>query len=148
MARKKSNRDASYPKGKSLIAAGKINPIQWQITKSEAEIALKQLGLPVLEIKRVKCLKYQVCVSYWNTDGKVCSSFFSYRVFERWQKAVETLIQDCQTFEEWDSLGESIEYDLIHFPYPVEMADQIWDAFKDHRYQLKVAVRLAEELAA
>ncbi len=147
MTRKKCNKSADRLKNQSLIAVGKISPIQWNITKSEAEIALKQIGLPVLEVKRVKCLKHQVCISYWNTDGKVCSSFFSYRIFERWQKAVEELIADCCTVEEWDNLGEIVEYDLVKFFYPVEMASQIWDALRDRWYGIKATRRMLEELA-
>ncbi len=58
MTRKKCNKSADRLKNQSLIAVGKISPIQWNITKSEAEIALKQIGLPVLEVKRVKCVNY------------------------------------------------------------------------------------------
>lgn len=147
MTRKKCNKSAEHLKNQSLITAGKINPIKWNISKSEAEIALKQIGLPVLEVKRVKCLKHQACISYWNTEGKVCSSFFSYRIFERWQKAVEELIADCCTVEEWDNLGDIIQYELIKFLYPVEMADRIWDALIGHWYRIKATRRMLEELA-
>ena len=147
MTSKKCNKSANRLKNQSLIAAGKISPIQWNISKSEAEIALKQFGIPVLEIKRVKCLKHQVCVSYWNTEGKVCSSFFSYRIFERWQKAVEELIVACCTVEEWDNLGEIVEYELVKFLYPVEMANQIWDGLRDRWYKIKATRRMLEELA-
>lgn len=143
----KKQQQQQSKKGQSLISAGKISPIKWNISKSEAEIALKQFGIPVLEIKRIKCLKHQVCVSYWNTDGKVCSSFFSYRIFEHWQKAVEEVIATCCTVEEWDNLGEIVEYELVKFWYPVEMANQIWDALRDRWYQIKATRRMLEELA-
>ena len=134
-------------KSQSLIATGKINPIEWYISKSEAAIALKDFGIPVKEVKKVRCLKHQVCVSYWDINGKVCCSFFSYRIFERWQKAVERLIQNCQVFGEWERLRDIIHYDMLKFTYPVEMADRIWDTLKNRWYQLRTAVRIAEAIA-
>lgn len=130
-------RNQPHPKGKSLIAVGKINPIQWHISRSEAAVALRKLGLSVKQVKRVNCLKHQVCISYWDTQGRVCSSFFSYRVFECWYEAVEALIYKCVTVEEWDSLGDIIEFELVQFPYPVAIADQIWENLKAHWYALK-----------
>jgi hypothetical protein len=147
MTRKKCQKSAKRSKNQSLITAGKISPIKWNISQSEAEIALKEFGIPVLEIKRVTCLKHQVCISYWNTEGKVCSSFFSYRIFERWQKAVEEVIAACCTVEEWENLGDIIQYELIKFLYPVEMANQIWHALLGRWYPIKATKRMLEELA-
>ncbi|MFB2918510.1 MULTISPECIES: hypothetical protein [Aerosakkonema] len=125
------------PKGQSLTTAGKIHPERWNISKDEAYVALKALDIPVREIKKVNCLQHQVCVSYWNEAGQVCSSFFSYRCFARWQQAVEKLIADLQNISEWESLGDIIEYDLLRFPYPPEMTDAIWDKLRERFYQLK-----------
>ncbi len=46
----KKQQQQQSKKGQSLISAGKISPIKWNISKSEAEIALKQFGIPVLEL--------------------------------------------------------------------------------------------------
>ncbi|MBD2183587.1 hypothetical protein [Aerosakkonema funiforme] len=134
-------------KSQSLIAAGKIKPIEWNISKEEAAQALSNFGVPVREVKKVTCLKHQVCVSYWDMDGKVCCSFFSYRIFARWQKAVEQLIQNCHTFGEWDRLGDVIQYDLLRFRYPVEMANKIWDMLKNRCYQIRTDLQMADALA-
>ena len=56
-------------KSQSLIAAEKIKPVEWNISKTEAEKALRDFGIPVREVKKVSCLKHQVCVSYWDVDG-------------------------------------------------------------------------------
>ena len=60
---------------------------------------------------------------------------------------MEEVIATCCTVEEWDNLGEIVEYELVKFWYPVEMANQIWDALRDRRYQIKATRRMLEELA-
>lgn len=127
------------PKGQSLTAAGKIKPQQWNLSKDEAAEALRAIGIPVKEIKKIRCLRHQVCLSYWDEAGNVCSSFFSYRRFAQWQQSVEVLIGNCQSIPAWEQLGDIIEYDLLQFPYTVEMGNAIWDALKRHWYQLKAA---------
>ena len=129
------------PKGKSLIAAGKINPVQWQkIPKGEIARALRDhAGLSVKEVKKVHHLQHQVCISYINTEGKTCSSFFSYRIFESWQKAVERLIYSCHSLKEFYSLSGYIKYDLDYFPYPVEISDAISFTLENHKCYLRVA---------
>ncbi|MCL1474324.1 hypothetical protein [Argonema antarcticum] len=124
------------PKGQSLTAASKIHPETWNISKEEAAKALKAFGIPVKEIKKVTCLKHQVCISYQNQAGFGCCSFFSYRIFARWQQAVEKLIADSHTISEWESLGDIIEYDLVKFPYPRQIANALWDALKHRWHQL------------
>lgn len=146
MSRHLTKRGSRRLKSQSLIAAGKINPIQWDISKGDAAQALKNVGIPVKEVKKVHCLKHQVCVSYWDVEGKVCCSFFSYRIFDRWLEAVENAIEDCQTIAQWDSLSEIIEYELVQFNYPVKMANQIWDKLKKHWYQLVEGISVSEKL--
>lgn len=130
--------------GQSLTAAGKIHPEKWNISPQEAAFALKALGIPVKQVRKVCCLPHQVCVSYWNEQDKACSSFFSYRAFPTWQQAVEQAIATTQNIPQFEYLAQIVEYDLVQFPYPVEMADAIWDALKNHQYELLAAKRLAE----
>ena len=87
-------------KGRNLIASNKIKPEQWNISQTEAKEALKAKGYDVKQIKKIHCLKHQVCISYWDATGNICSSFFSYRIFARWQKEAEKLIYTCQTLRE------------------------------------------------
>jgi len=143
MFRYNRSRTKYYLRSKSLISAGKINPIKWLISKAEAKKALKDFGVPIKEAKKIHCLKHQICISYWNTEGKVCCSFFSYRIFERWLKAVKKLIHECQTLLDWEIVGDRIEYDLIKFYYPQAMANEIWHTLKTHWYQLQSTLSLA-----
>ena len=131
--------------GKSLIAAGKINPVQWQkISKGEIARALRDhAGLSVKEVKKVHHLKHQVCISYVNAKGNTCSSFFSYRIFESWQKAVERLIYNCHCLKELYSLIGYIQYDLDYFPYLVEISDEITLTLENHECHLRVTAREA-----
>ena len=131
--------------GKSLIAAGFLNPQRWHnLSKGEIARALKEhLGLSVKEVKKVRHLKHQVCISYINTQGKVCSSFFSYRIFESWLKAVERLIYACHSLKELYSLSRYIQYDLDYFPYPVEISDAIALNLENRSSQLKAAIAQA-----
>jgi hypothetical protein len=49
------------------------------------------------------------------------SGFFSYRIFERWQCAVEKLVYGCNSLYEIHRLNKLIEYEFTHYPYPVEI---------------------------
>ena len=131
--------------GKSLIAAGKLNPKQWyKIPNSEILRALREHeGLSVKEVKKVHYLQHQICISYITTEGKVCSSFFSYRIFESWQKAVECLIYRCHSLKELYLLTKYIRYELDYFPYPVEMLDAIALTLENHECQLRLGAREA-----
>ncbi len=132
--------------GKSLIAAGKLNPVQWHklIAKGEIARTLKEHeGLSVKEVKKVHHLQHQVCISYVTTEGITCSSFFSYRIFESWQKAVENLIYNCHSLKELYSLMRCIQYDLDYFPYPVEISDAITFTIENHQYQLRAKIKEA-----
>ncbi|MFB2895823.1 hypothetical protein ACE1CI_23185 [Aerosakkonemataceae cyanobacterium BLCC-F50] len=132
-----------YLKGQSLITAGKINPLKWLISKAEAEKALKEFGVPIKEVKKIRCLRHQICISYWNINGKICCSFFSYRIFERWLNAVENLIDSCKNLSDWEALGDRIEYELSKFFYPPAMANQIWHSLRTHWYQLQTTLKIA-----
>jgi hypothetical protein len=131
--------------GKSLIAAGKLNPQRWHnLSKGEIARALREYeGLFVKEVKKVHHLQHQVCISYVTTEGITCSSFFSYRIFESWQKAVENLIYSCHSLKELYSLMRCIQYDLDYFPYPVEMSEAIAFTLENRQYQLRAKIKEA-----
>ncbi|GEM_PF-578674 len=118
-------------KGQSLIAAHKIKPEQWQISDTEAKEALKAEGWNVKEIKKIHCLKHQICISYWDQKGNVCSGFFSYRIFKRWQTEVEKLICCCQNPKEWHMLNHIMEYEFAYYPYLQSMEDTIVNALEN-----------------
>ena len=138
--------------GKSLIAAGFLNPQRWHnLSKGEIARALREhQGLSVKEVKKVHHLKHQVCISYITTKGITCSSFFSYRIFESWQKAVESLIYNCHSLKELYTLTRHIQYDIDYFPYLVEISDAlaklnevIAQALENRTCQLKLTLQMA-----
>lgn len=131
--------------GKSLIAAGKLNPQRWHnLSKSEIARALREhQGLSVKEVKKVHHLQHQVSISYVTTEGITCSSFFSYRIFESWQKAVESLIYNCRSQKEFYTLTRYIQYDIDYFPYPVEISDAISLTLENHASQLRLTTQKA-----
>lgn len=136
MARR--NRKRQYRRqGKSLISSGKINP-HWRLTEQEICQALSALGVKAITLKKVHYLKHQVCISWWDENGDVCSSFFSYRIFGRWQAQVERLIYSCQSLKELYILMGYIQYELDYFPYPVEIADAIALALENCKCQLQL----------
>ncbi|MFB2880340.1 hypothetical protein [Floridanema aerugineum] len=138
-----SQNSKRYLKSQSLITAGKINPVKWLISKEEAQKALQEFGVPIKEVKKIRCLRHQVCISYWNINGKICCSFFSYRIFERWLNAVENLIDSCKSLGDWEDLGDRIQYELIRFFYPQTMANQIWHSLRTHWYKLQSTLKIA-----
>ncbi|WP_017314791.1 hypothetical protein [Mastigocladopsis repens] len=107
-----------HRRGQGLIAANKIKPEKWHFSKAEAKEALQAQGCKVKEIKKIRCLKHQVCISYWDEKGNVCSGFFSYRIFTRWQIEVEKLIERCLTLTEWRHLNHIMQYEFAYYPYP------------------------------
>jgi hypothetical protein len=119
------NRTLNKPQG--LISLNKIKPEIWRIDYPKIITALLARGYDVKKIKKVKYLKHQVCISYWDDKGGVCSGFFSYRIFERWQRAVQKLVYDCRSLYEIHSLNKLIEYEFAHYPYSVEMQAAIND---------------------
>lgn len=104
-------------KGQSLIASHRIKPEYWDIAETEALQALKAQGYDVKEIKKIRCLQHQVCLSYWDKKGNVCSGFFSYRIFARWQTEVEKLIDCCQILRDWQILNHIMQYEFAYYPY-------------------------------
>lgn len=144
MAHKTRKKRQYRGKGQSLISADKIRPENWHLTDEEIRQALKPLNLTVKKVKKIHYLKHQVCISYWNEKGKVCSSFFSYRIFARWQAEVERLIWACHSLKEFYRLIQYIQYDLDHFWYPMEMSDAIAIALENRESELRVVAREAE----
>lgn len=132
-------------KGKSLIAAGKISPENWHLTDKEIQQALKPLGITVKKVKKIRYLEHQVCISYWNENGNVCSSFFSYRIFARWQAEVERLIFACHSLKQFYSTIAYIQYDMDYFLYPLEMSEAIAIAALNRECQLRTQSRSSQE---
>ncbi|MBV8886528.1 MAG: hypothetical protein JO235_21380 [Chroococcidiopsidaceae cyanobacterium CP_BM_RX_35] len=128
-------------KGQSLTAAGKLHPERWKsIPKGEvARVLRENQGLSVKQVKKVHHLQHQICISYIDIDGNVCSSFFSYRLFESWQKAVESLIYTCSNLKELYNLRRIIQYDLYYFPYPSNIAGRISTVLESRFYELRMA---------
>ncbi len=124
-------------KGQSLIAANKIKPQFWHISEAEAKEALVAQGEHVQKIKKIRCLKHQVCISYWNEQGGVCSSFFSYRIFARWQNEVEKVIYTCPTVKEWTKLQRIMRYEFAYYNYFREIEDALYTALENRLCVLK-----------
>jgi hypothetical protein len=124
-------------KGQSLIAANKIKPQFWHISEAEAKEALIAQGERVQKIKKIRCLKHQACISYWNEQGGVCSSFFSYRIFARWQNEVEKVIYTCPTVKEWTKLQRIMRYEFAYYNYFREIEDALYTALENRLCVLK-----------
>lgn len=116
---------------RSLIAANKIKPEIWRLSVVDVIKALKAQGYDVKKIKKINYLKHQVCISYWDNQGGVCSGFFSYRILPRWQFAVQKLIHDCKNITELQNLTPLIEYEFCHYPYPWAMQEAINQSMED-----------------
>jgi hypothetical protein len=125
MPTKRLNQKSYKPQ--SLISLNKIKPEIWRIDYPKIIIALIARGYDAKKIKLVKYLKHQICISYWDEKGGVCSGFFSYRIFERWQRAVQNLVHYCKSLYEIHSLTQLIEYEFARYPYPQEMQAAIND---------------------
>lgn len=129
-------------KNKNLIAANKIKPEKWCISNTEAQASLNAQGYKVKQIKKIYCLKHQVCISFWDTKGNICSSFFSYRIFLRWQKEVENLISTCQMIKEWQRLNYLLKYEFAYYQYASEMEEELQAALEN---RLKVLTTTAPQ---
>ncbi|MCM0594054.1 MAG: hypothetical protein HEQ35_04210 [Gloeotrichia echinulata IR180] len=141
---RKSRKSNQYRRqGKNLISANKIKPDQWHISHAEAKEALKAKGYQVQQIKKIHCLKHQVCISYWDTKGNICSSFFSYRIFARWQQEVEKLIYNCQTLQDWTKLNHIMRYEFAYYNYLREMEDALHIALENRLCVLNATSRQA-----
>ncbi len=125
---------------KSLTALCWINPKSWNFSKQEISDALQ---IPVERVKKATNLQHQVCLSWYNEAGVVCWSFYSYRIFTRWQDAVLELIRSWIDWNTWERLAETIEYELARFNYPAEMADWIWENLKDRDLELRTTAQAA-----
>ncbi|MEH2292294.1 hypothetical protein [Nostoc sp.] len=128
-------------KGKNLITTNKIKPEQWNISEAETKEALKAKGYDVKQIKKIHRLKHQVCISYWDAKGNICSSFFSYRIFARWQEEAQKLIYTCQTLKEWAKLNYVMNYEFAYYHYPSQMEDALHAILENHLYVLKATVQ-------
>ncbi len=128
-------------KGKSLISSGDIEPQFWPISNADALQALKAIGEPVKSIKKVAQLKHQICISFVDTKGNSCSSFYSYRIFPRWQKEVEGLIYRCLTLTDWLLLNINLTYEFNYYAYPIKMIDGLQFMLENRLYELKAAAR-------
>ncbi|MBD2387614.1 hypothetical protein [Cylindrospermum sp. FACHB-282] len=143
MFRKPRTTNQYRRKGKNLITANKIKPEQWQISNNEAKEALKAKGYKVKQIKKIHCLKHQVSISFWDTKGNICSSFFSYRIFARWQKEAEKLIYHCSNLKEWTKLNHIMQYEFAYYSYPSEIEDTLSTALENRLYVLKATFQQA-----
>ena len=130
-------------KGRNFIATNKIKPEQWNISDTEVKEALKAKGYDVKQIKKVHSLKHQVCISYWDTKGNICSSFFSYRIFARWRREIEELVYTCPTLREWKKLNYLIHYEFLYYHYPREMKDLLHAALENRSCMLKLTEQQA-----
>jgi len=124
----------------SLTASGWLKPQCWQISKIEAAEALR---MPVNRIVKVYPKQHQVIVVYLNQKGQKCSSFFSYRLFARWQQEAIAAIASCRNQQSLAPLEVIVQYDLEHFKYPVQSADAIWEALLNHIRQVITEQRLS-----
>jgi hypothetical protein len=129
-------------KGQGLIASNRIKPEEWKISNAEAKDALKAQGCNVKEIKKIRCLKHQVCISYWDEKGGVCSGFFSYRIFMKWQVEVEKLVNTCQTLREWFLLARIMKYEFAYYPYLKDIKDTLNNALNNRLHVLEALVLL------
>ncbi|GAA6617486.1 hypothetical protein [Scytonema sp. NUACC26] len=112
-------------KGQGLISSNRIKAEEWEISNAEAKDALKAQGYNIKEIKKIRCLKHQVCISYWDEKGGVCSGFFSYRIFRRWQVEVEEVVNACPTLREWLMLAHIMKYEFAYYPYLKDIKDRL-----------------------
>lgn len=128
----------------SLTASGWLKPQRWQISKIEAAEALR---MPVNRIVKVYPKQHQVIIVYLNKKGQKCSSFFSYRLFARWEQEAIAAIASCRNQQILAPLEIIVQYDLEHFKYPVAIADAIWEALLNHIRQVITELRHTQKCA-
>lgn len=129
--------------GKNLITTNQIRPQTWQLSPAEVKAALNAQGCNVKEVKKISCLKHQVCISYWDNNGNICSSFFSYRIFARWQQDVEKLVYRCSSVKEWTKLNYLLGYEFACYDYPSEIEDAIKTALENRLCMLRLTEQQA-----
>lgn len=122
----------------SLTASGWLKPNSWHISHQETADALR---MPVERIFKVYSKRHQVIVVYLNQKSQKCCSFFSYRLFARWQAEAIALILSCKDVQTLELLEAIVQYDLEKFDYPMETANAIWATLLDHITRLTVEVR-------
>jgi hypothetical protein len=144
--RKRRNQNSHKPSHTrhSLTASGWLKPQCWQISKTEAAEALR---MPVNRIVKVYPKQHQVIVVYLNKKGQKCSSFFSYRLFARWQQEAIAAIASCRNQQILAPLEVIVQYDLEHFKYPVAIADAIWEALLNQISRVTRELRLSKQCA-
>ena len=138
--RRSQNTHNSRNTRQSLTASGWLKPQRWQISKKEAAEALR---MQVNRIVKVYPKQHQVIVVYLNKKGQKCSSFFSYRLFARWEQEAIAAIASCQNQQILAPLEVIVQYDLEHFKYPVAIANAIWEALLNHIRHLNREQRLS-----
>ncbi len=127
----------------SLTASGWLKPNSWHISHQETADALR---MPVERIFKVYSKRHQVIVVYLNQKSQKCCSFFSYRLFARWQAEAIALILSCKDLQTLEPLEAIVQYDLEKFDYPVETANAIWATLLDQITRLTVEVRFNTQL--
>ncbi|HLO84302.1 MAG TPA: hypothetical protein VK203_04700 [Nostocaceae cyanobacterium] len=133
----------SRRQGKNLISTNKIKPEKWNISPAEAKEALQAKGYDVKEVKKISCLKHQVCISFWDNQGNICSSFFSYRIFARWQQDVEKLIYNCENVKAWKKINYILGYEFDYYQYPHEIEEALKTALENRLCVLKITEQQA-----
>jgi hypothetical protein len=131
---------------RSLIATRRIKPEILYISEVEAKTTLRASGYGVKQIKKIRLLRHQVCISYWNEQGGVCSGFFSYRLFSCWEKAVEELIDGCSTLKAWQVLNWVMRSELTYYPYPVEISMSLSLSLQRRLSELQTPIITQEEI--
>lgn len=142
--RRTQKRPKSQQTRQSLTASGVLKPHCWQISHSEAAAALK---IPTQRIVKVYPKRHQAIVVYLNGKGQKCSSFFSYRLFTRWQQEAIAAIASCRNPQNLAPLEAIVQYDLEHFRYPIAMSDAIWDALLNQIVRLTREPAIAQKCA-
>ncbi|HIK27745.1 MAG: hypothetical protein N3E45_16290 [Oscillatoriaceae bacterium SKW80] len=130
-------------KPKSLTVLGWLRPKLWRLSKEEIAEVLK---IPVERVKNATCREHQVCISWYNEQGVTCWSFFSYRLFLRWQNQVIALIRTWVKWETWERLVETIEYEFSRFCYSIEMRNCIWHNLLEQERNLSSLRRATDDL--
>lgn len=115
----------------NLLTAGKLRPPQ--LSKREVGLVL---GVPRKRVRKVVCLPHQVCVSWRDEKGRACSSFFSYRIFPSWQRAVIARIGRCQDVLAVNELRALIAAEYRQFKYSEPAKEAINEALSNREGQL------------
>ena len=132
-------------RSRSLIATWRIKPEVLYISEEEAKTTLNANGYGAKQIKKIRLLKHQVCISYWNNQGGTCGGFFSYRLFRCWQQAVKRLIYDCLSVRGWQILNWLMGSELTYYPYPEDISRNLSHSLQRRLSELQTPI-LQEEV--